>query len=365
MDGSHKLPCTIEDVIDLLHVEIVRDLGTKIICRCPFCDDRSGHFDADRRKNVFHCYRCGTSGGVLHLYAFYHDVPLRTASEELYRIFDAEEGKAVRKSRMERKVSVPEEFPTASVEERDKTYSNLLSMLQLCRVHRTALQKRGMSEKDMEWFGYKTTPAVRFPRLVQELQARGCTLQGVPGFFMDKQTGEWKLDIRGNGIMLPDRNAEGKIEAIQIRLDKVYQSKFNNLTSTDRYRGTAAHCCPHFVGVERKMKSVIMTEGILKADLAHRFSGMLGSPRGVVGLTGAGMKNQLRRAFAELRRLEIGRILLAYDMDYHTNDAVAKNRQYAIDTGRKEGFEMVPLEWEETYKGIDDLFFSFLRKQQR
>ena len=38
--------------------------------------------------------------------------------------------------------------------------------------------------------------------------------------------------------MLPDRNLLGQIEAIQVRLDKVYNQKFYNLTSVDQYYGT-------------------------------------------------------------------------------------------------------------------------------
>lgn len=32
------------------------------ICLCPFCSDRSGHFEADEMKGVWYCYRCGRGG---------------------------------------------------------------------------------------------------------------------------------------------------------------------------------------------------------------------------------------------------------------------------------------------------------------
>ena len=364
MASYRDLPCSIEDLINLLKIEVVKDNGSKLTCRCPFCDDKRGHFDVDLKDNVFHCYRCGQGGGVLHLYALYKNISLKEAGEELSLYFHSHEGIELKLNHPKRKLAPSKENPIASVADRDNTYSNLLSLLKLCDAHREALGNRGLTEADIAWSGYRTTPAVRLPKLVKELQTRGCTLQGVPGFYCDKSTGEWKLDIRGHGIMLPDRNSVGEIEAIQIRLDDSQKGhKFNNLTSANRYMGTTANCCPHFVGIQQGAKSAMITEGVMKADLAHRFSKALDHPRGVVGLTGAGMKNQYRRALQELKTLGVERILLAYDMDYHTNDAVAQNRQFAIETGMAEGFEVVPLEWNAEYKGIDDLFLSFLLRQ--
>ena len=60
--------------------------------------------------------------------------------------------------------------------------------------------------------------------------------------------------------MLPDRNLSGQIEAIQVRLDKVYNQKFYNLTSIDQYYGTQSKCCPHYVGVHEG-DEVVCDEG--------------------------------------------------------------------------------------------------------
>ena len=102
----------------------------------------------------------------------------------------------------------------------------------------------------------------------------------------------------------------------------------------------------------------------MKADIAHRFSIRLGCSVGVVGLTGAGMKNQYRRALKELKEFGVSRILLAYDADFRTNEAVAENRKFALMAGARAGYEMIPLEWTPEYKGIDDLLLSFIRKKQ-
>ena len=47
------LPCDIEQVVDLLGIEVIRDTGTQLHCRCPFCADRKAHMNVKIRDNVF------------------------------------------------------------------------------------------------------------------------------------------------------------------------------------------------------------------------------------------------------------------------------------------------------------------------
>ena len=272
------LPCNIEDVVELLSIPIIRNTGTQLHCRCPFCDDRKAHLNVNLGKNVFRCNRCGKGGGILHLYAEANDVALSTAYEELCRIFRSGERvpeRTIHKSRAKVKQSKPA-LDLATVEVRDNTYSNLLSLLSLGTAHRESLLGRGLSGDEIVRLGYRTTPAVRSPKIVAELLERGCDLRGVPGFFVDEDTGKWKLDIRATGIMIPDRNLEGQIEAIQIRLDHDKNSKFNTLTSVERYYGAVASCCPHFTGVDDNTDSIYLTEGVMKADIARYFSVEIG-----------------------------------------------------------------------------------------
>ena len=56
------LPCDIEQVVDLLGIEVIRDTGTQLHCRCPFCADRKAHLNVKIRDNVFRCNRCGKGG---------------------------------------------------------------------------------------------------------------------------------------------------------------------------------------------------------------------------------------------------------------------------------------------------------------
>ena len=300
MGRKPDLPCDIEQVIDLLGIEVIRDTGTQLHCRCPFCADRKAHMNVKIRDNVFRCNRCGKGGGILHLYAEFCEVTLHTAYEELCKIFGPDSNEKPREYKRRRKIIETAELPIASAEVRDNTYSNLLSLLTLCPTHQASLKERGLTRDEIDWLGYRTTPTTRLRRIVTELLERGCVLDGVPGFYCQKDTGQWTLDIRGSGIMLPDRNLNGQIEAIQVRLDKVYNQKFYNLTSIDQYYGTQSKCCPHYVGVHEGDEVVCLTEGVMKADIAYSFALGTSYESGFVGLTGVPSYSQFERALEEL-----------------------------------------------------------------
>lgn len=300
---------------------------------------------------------------ILHLYAEYCDVNLHTAYEELCKIFGPDGGEPVRKCKRKPRSIETVELPIASAEVRDNTYSNLLSLLTLCPTHQSALKERGLKSEEMERLCYRTTPTTRLKRIVTELLERGCILDGVPGFYCQKDSGQWVLDIRGSGIMLPDRNLLGQIEAIQVRLDKVYNQKFYNLTSVDQYYGTQSKCCPHYVGVHEGDEVVCLTEGVMKSDLAYSFA--QGSPYecGFVGLTGIPSYSQYERVLEELDSIGVKRINVMVDSDYQVKEEVRKARDRYIEMGAAAGFEMVPITWTQKRKGVDDLYKHLFRNK--
>ena len=363
MGRANDLPCDIEQVVDLLGIEVVRDTGTQLHCRCPFCADRKAHFNVKLRDNVFRCNRCGKGGGILHLYAEYCEVDRHTAYEELCRIFRADNPDRPREYQRKKRAIEVAELPMASVEVRNNTYSNLLSLLKLCPTHRAALLERGATPEEIEWLGYRTTPTTRYKRIIAELIERGCVLEGVPGFYCQRETGQWVLDFRGSGIMMPDRNIAGQIEAIQIRLDRVYRQKFYNFTSVEQYYGTQAKCCPHCIGVHEGIQSVCLTEGIMKADLAYCFAQGSAYASGFVGLTGANNRGQFDRALKELWDIGIRQIKIMLDSDYLVNEAVNAGRDYYIKAGSAAGFDVVPITWSSKHKGIDDLYKHLFRSK--
>lgn len=79
---------------------------------------------------------------------------------------------------------------------------------------------RGLTEQQIDELGYKSTPPFYLCRkLAGQLLEKGCTLQGVPGFY--QKDGHWtvKFYTKTAGILIPVRGIDGLIRGLQIRLD--------------------------------------------------------------------------------------------------------------------------------------------------
>ena len=89
-DNRIARACSIRDVVDLLSIQVIRDTGTQLHCRCPFCADRKAHLNVKLDKNVFRCNRCGEGGGVLHLYAAATNISMAAAMRSCAAFFSPE-----------------------------------------------------------------------------------------------------------------------------------------------------------------------------------------------------------------------------------------------------------------------------------
>jgi len=72
--------------------------------------------------------------------------------------------------------------PKAPPDMLDMAYSALLAELQLSETHRQNLQRRGLTDAEIDSLGYRTLPASGRRELVNRLQA--VKLAGVPGFHL-------------------------------------------------------------------------------------------------------------------------------------------------------------------------------------
>ena len=128
------------DVIPLLGLPTPPAGKNSFNLPCPCCDDKpkGRHLNINLRKDVFRCPRCGFSGGVLDLYAFYAKIPREKALEELLD----RKGKIFRPQQA--RLPVVEENPLTGVEERHATYTALLQNLTLASDHRENLLSRGL-----------------------------------------------------------------------------------------------------------------------------------------------------------------------------------------------------------------------------
>ena len=307
-------PFTIVDVAYLLNLHVRHKNTASLDVDCPFCGEKKGKLNLNTKKNVFKCNRCGESGGMLSLYGKIFGVDNQTACKEIKDALGRNEqapSYQVRKREIALKEpEIPSAMP-APDDVRHKTYSTFFSMLVLANTHRKNLLKRGFTEQQIEENGYKSTPVFGYKKLTEKLLAAGCTVEGVPGFYQDKD-GEWTIHFsnKSSGFLVPVRNIDGLIVGAQIRLDHPYDGrKYIWLSSTNYYMGTSSGSPVHLAGSLRE-KTIFITEGPLKGDLAHVLSG-----RTFGCVLGANQYANLLPCLREMKQMGTQSVYEAYDMD--------------------------------------------------
>ena len=327
--SSDTFPFGIADVVELLGLTVRRRLPSSLYLNCPFCGDQRGRLNVNTDKNVWRCNRCGAAGGMLALYARYNC----TGNADAYREICEALGRYTPRPRVNDCIGVkPEQNVRATPQEIHQTYSLLLSMLPLTPTHKAHLlsPRRGLTEEQIARFGFKSTPPAFLCRSYAErLQRQGCTLQGVPGFYTDN-AGRWTINFgsRTAGILLPAVGMDGLICGMQIRLDTPLRrrddppgksgAKYIWLSSVSKPHGVTSGSPLHFVG-EPFTKTVYVTEGLLKADIAHCLTG-----RSFVAVAGVNSLNGLESALRCMAQNGTKLVVEAYDMDKSENEYVAE-----------------------------------------
>ena len=108
---------------------------------------------------------------------------------------------------------------------------------------------------------------------------QGCTVQGVPGFYMAaKGRRTVKFNSRTSGILIPAVGIDGLIHGAQILLDVPLKNagdppekagaKYIWLSSSTKHMGVTSGSPVHFVG-NPFVRTIYVTEGLVKADIAH------------------------------------------------------------------------------------------------
>lgn len=335
------------DVIPLLGLPTPPAGKNSFNLPCPCCDDKpkGRHLNINLRKDVFRCPRCGFSGGVLDLYAFYAKIPREKVLEELLD----RKGKIFRPQQA--RLPAVEENPLTGVEERHATYTALLQSLTLASDHRENLLSRGLSPEEIHRLGYKTTPVLGFASLAKRLREKGLYLAGVPGFY--KSQSQWTLKIPGRGILIPVRDVQGQIQGLQVRLDNVEKRKFRWLSSNGLEEGCGAKTWVHLAGEPRPL--VLLTEGPMKADVIHFLTGQT-----VLAVAGVNSLSQLKPALEKLQAAGMEKVMTAFDMDYLINPHVRAGQENLAHLLDQCGISYGTYLWDPRYKGLDDYIWGCL-----
>lgn len=370
--GATDFPFSILDVAHLLRLNIRRRGPDHVYVDCPICGDKRGKMNLNIKKNVWRCNYCDEGGGMLALYAKVYGI----SNSEAYReICDAlQTGDfAPNYERKEKTAAALSEVPEAqraSVQTIHQTLSMLLAMLSLSDKHREHLRTaRGLSDDEIEKFGFKSTPPAYLCRsLTDRLMRQGCVVEGVPGFYIN-DGGKWtvKFHKRTAGILIPVRGIDGMIRGAQIRLDHPIKdkgdppekdgTKYLWLASTGKNMGVSSETPVHFVG-DPCARVVYVTEGPLKADIAHALM-----DRTFAAIAGANNVAKLDELFTLLHQSGTEEIIETQDMDKYSNRMVDKGASKIYLMARAHGLACRRLTWDPNYKGIDDWRLALRRKE--
>lgn len=371
--GHTPLPYKIEDVAAMLGIH--RRNGM-----CPICGGRTS-FGISVEKQTCHCMKCNFSGNATSLYATVNGISTKDAYKELVNALASGYVKPeVKKNTWEQ---IESNSNLASLDIRDKTYGEMFRLLPLSDDHKAVLLKRGFDEETAN--RYRTLSlkeAVNRSSLARKLSAT-CTLAGVPGFYKDK-TGEWTLVYTKTGILVPYLSFDRKIQGIQIRKDNALLRTFEDGKKENKYTwlssnlipkdaiagsGTKATTFVHYAcdfekgfnGTYRPVfinHTAFLTEGGMKADLAHLLTG-----QGYLAVPGVSALTQLHEELKKIKELGVTRVINAYDMDYLTNENVFQAVQKTEEMIREMGFSYNRLMWDTkekelgtALKGIDDYY---------
>ena len=261
--------------------EVVNLLGLKVDPRCsmdsdsfnvqcPFCRDKKYHMNINVAKNVYSCVLCSKEKGqgALDLYSrVVHGercVKGQNSKKIYMELCDALHlgGPMERKAEVKERPSLPRilRADDATV---GNTYAALIDFepFALTEQHRCNLKQRGFSDEAINRNEYRSlgqsydwlseypdsrslyrrlTPIISKNKrlrhkkedeivaglaLAQHLLKHGCTLTGVPGFY--KIGDFWSFNITP-GMLIPTRNMDGQVVALQVRRDKPADWESNN-----------------------------------------------------------------------------------------------------------------------------------------
>lgn len=362
------------DVASLLRLNIRRRTGDRVVyADCPICGDRRGKMGLYLELDTWRCWHCGESGGMLPLYGKVHGISNSDAYWEICEALGIENFTEERRAPIYqvRKLS-PKDVSSnkAPDEEIHRTLTKMLSLLTLTPAHREHLRTvRGLTDDDIDRFGFKSTPPSRQCHVLTMHMAKlGYRIHGVPGFYVNDY-GKWtvKFYTRTSGILIPLCGVDGLLRGLQIRLDHPIRdendppdkegTKYLPLTSSGKKQGVSAGTPVHFIG-DPHARVVYVTEGALKADIAHALTG-----RTFVATVGANNSNGLDELFAFLHRNGTEEIIEAEDMDKYRNAGVNRGAAEVYRLARKNGMTCRRLNWNPNYKGIDDWQLAIRRKR--
>ncbi len=372
---GQDFPFDIEYISNLIGLRVRRRCSDGVYTDCPFCGDNRGKLKVNYQTNVWRCNYCGEKGGMLRLYALAKGISTAEANREIcdsitngVDCWGLGIPTAIAPKRQQQETQT-DHSQRADIEVIHHTLSTMLELLTLSKHHREHLRSaRGLTDEQIDKLGYKSTPPFyKCKTLTKQLLDKGCTVAGVPGFY--QKDGQWTVRCPSvlAGILIPVRGVDGLLRGFQIRLDipmrndndppEKQGAKYGWFSSSGKPGGTPSGSPIHIAG-DIHSRTVYLTEGILKSDIAHALM-----HRTFAGVAGIGNTGQLELLLTFLAANGTQEIVLAPDIDRYRNqnvsDAVAKITTMVL----AKGLRCRMLTWNPNYKGVDDWLIAMQRRK--
>ena len=266
-------PFTFYDVLSVLNIPIRKSEGNIIQIDCPDCSvhkKRKGTCQIRVDKNVFNCPACGSfKGTITQFYSYFTGCTTKEANK-IMRAYVKDPTTVVQRKlchEVYKKAveSAPKQVKLAPKPVIDRTYRTLLSLCVLREEHKKNLLKRGLTEKQIAHYGFKSVPwKNESDTIVKQLLEKGCTLKGVPGFYYEH--GKWKMAVsyKNRGFFVPMLNIKGQCLGMQIRRD-TGDPKYLWFSSSGYEQGCNRTSIPTFSNHWNIGRSICITEGGLSA----------------------------------------------------------------------------------------------------
>lgn len=259
---------------------------------------------------------------------------------------------------------------------RDTLYYWTMQNLGIDNKTKENLEKRGLpAEVAFEKYGIRSFDK---NKLEQGFYNALKKLSSIDGAYFSELDGKKKVSIPGfykennkilcaenkNSYLIPIINEYGFISGYQIRHlnGKV---RYTFFSSGDKEGGCPFSGCEniHHVGFEitedkKAPKTINLTEGCLKADIAHYLSG-----KPYIAIMGITNQGQLKKELEVLKAKGTKTINLCFDMDYKTKKGVKMALENIKKIIKKCKLDYRIIDWDDKYKGIDDYLLSLKGKK--
>ncbi|MDN9956135.1 DUF3854 domain-containing protein [Clostridioides difficile] len=364
-DNEEKL--NIINVALKCDIELIKTIdSSRVLAHCPFCDDRSGHMyltiENKEFRNFYKCYKCGSYGSSVSLYAKSKGITTKEAYIELINDISRERLN-VSKKIIEKVQKKGNSCDIKDVNYLDSIYRVFLDSLILEDKHFNNLKNRGLNDFIIKKNLYRTID-IKYKeriRICKNLINLGFDLKGVPGFYNDK-FGKWNF-VSKKGFLIPIGNLDGRIISLQIRMDdeelisnKNLKSRYKYFSSYKCQDGTKAIAAIHYIKGSNNDNSIIITEGPLKADITNFFSN-----KSIIAIPGVSIGHS--EVVRMIKSLGNPLAIICFDMDLYDNINVKRSMIELCKKFNENNISFVYKSWKEKYKknknlkGIDDLLY--------